>query len=461
MRLFPILAAIVVTALIYVFVFERDRFGPADNVPAAAEAQENSAAGLPGVVVQRSVARTIDSAVVLRGRTEADAQVDVRAETSGQVISAPRRKGAFVTKGELLCKLDPGTRVATLAETEARLAEARARLPEARAKVPEAEARVAESRARVEEAKARLNEAQINDNAAKRLSQGGYASDTRVAATEATVRGAEATLSSAEAGLKSAQSGLESAAAGIEAARAGIESAQAGVAAAQKEIERLEITAPFDGLLESNTAELGSLLQPGALCATVIRLDPIRLVGFVPETEVDRVTLGAPATATLASGNSVTGDVSFLSRSADEITRTFRVEVTVENPDLVIRDGQTAEILIAADGAAAHLLPQSVLTLNNAGDMGVRLVTDGDRAEFRRVSLLRDTPQGVWLAGLPETANVIVIGQEYVTDGVAVRPAYQDARTQPAPDAPQASDKGSDTGSDTDNGPAPAAEPAQ
>ncbi|HAR53971.1 MAG TPA: efflux RND transporter periplasmic adaptor subunit, partial [Roseovarius nubinhibens] len=65
------------------------------------------------------------------------------------------------------------------------------------------------------------------------------------------------------AGLKSAQSGLESAAAGIEAARAGIESAQAGIAAAQKEIDRLAITAPFAGLLETDTAERGSLLQPG------------------------------------------------------------------------------------------------------------------------------------------------------------------------------------------------------
>ena len=408
MRLFPILAAIVVMVLIYLFVFERDRFGAPDTAAAAtpdsnaetgAEPDAETGAALPGVIVTRSVARQIDSAVVLRGRTEADAEVEVRAETSGLVTSEPRRKGSFV--------------------------EARARLPEARAKVPEAEARVAESRARVEEAKARLSEAQINDNAAKRLSQGGYASDTRVASTEATVRGAEATLSSAEAGLKSAQSGLESAAAGIEAARAGIESAQAGIAAAQKEIDRLAITAPFAGLLETDTAERGSLLQPGALCATVLQLDPIILVGFVPETEVDRVTLDAPATATLASGKQVAGKVSFLSRSADEVTRTFRVEVTVENDDLAIRDGQTAEILIAADGASAHLLPQSVLTLNDQGDMGVRLVTEDDTAAFRPVQLLRDTPEGVWLAGLPENADVIVIGQEYVTDGVRVRPSYQ------------------------------------
>jgi multidrug efflux system membrane fusion protein len=47
--------------------------------------------------------------------------------------------------------------------------------------------------------------------------------------------------------------------------------------------------------------------------------------------------------------------VTFLSRSADEQTRTFRVEITVPNPDVTIRDGQTADILIQTEGTSAHL----------------------------------------------------------------------------------------------------------
>ena len=75
MRLFPILAAIVVMVLIYLFVFERDRFGAPDTAAAAtpdsnaetgAETDAETGAALPGVIVTRSVARQIDSAVVLR-----------------------------------------------------------------------------------------------------------------------------------------------------------------------------------------------------------------------------------------------------------------------------------------------------------------------------------------------------------------------------------------------------------
>jgi len=153
--------------------------------------------------------------------------------------------------------------------------------------------------------------------------------------------------------------------------------------------------------------------------------DPIILVGFVPETEVARVMVGAHAGARLASGDEVGGEVIFLSRSADPTTRTFRVEIKVPNPDLAIRDGQTAEILIAVEGVKAHLLPQSALTLNDEGTLGVRVVTAENKALFMPVTLITDTTGGVWLDGLPEQADVIIIGQEYVTDGVPVAASYE------------------------------------
>jgi multidrug efflux system membrane fusion protein len=196
--------------------------------------------------------------------------------------------------------------------------------------------------------------------------------------------------------------------------------AEADVAAIARDIDRLTIRAPFAGVLETDTAELGALLQPGSACATVLELDPIKLVGFVSEAEIDRVNLGAMAGARLVSGRQVTGTVTFVARSADPQTRTFRVEVTVANPDRSIRDGQTAEMLIAAEGSSAHLLPSSALTLDDAGRLGLRIVDDARTARFVPVTVLRDTADGVWLTGLPDRATVIVVGQEFVTDGAPV-----------------------------------------
>lgn len=362
MRVAPILNAVLVMAVLYGLVFERARLlefaGVAPADPAATvplQAPRAQTPGLVGVIVQRSQAQPLDMGVPLRGQTEAARRVEVRAETSGRVISAPLRRGATISEGTLLCEIDPGIRAASLAEAEARLLEA-----------------------------------DIGANAAVRLLQSGFRS--------------------------------ESAAAGAQAAR---QAAEAGVKAAEAEIARLTIYAPFAGLLEVDAAETGSLLTPGGLCATVIALDPVKLVGFVAETEVDRIAEGADAGGRLANGSALVGTVSFVSHRADPDTRTFRVEVTVPNPDLAVREGQTVEMLIAAPGALAHLLPASALTLDNDGRLGLRLLQEG-HAVFQPVQVVRDAPGGVWLAGLPDRADVVVIGQEYVTEATPLAPTYRE-----------------------------------
>lgn len=406
MRLISLINAVLVIVALYFLVFERDalfafagREDQASQTEAPAEAADTAPTSAVRVVALRSTAREIDSAVLLRGQTKANRQVQVLAETTSTVISEPLRKGAFVETGDVLCRLDPGPRPAQLEQAKAALAEAQSRIPEAEA--------------RLEEAHARVSEAEINLRAARKLSETGFGSETRKISAEAAMAAAQAGVKSAEAQLKSTQ--------------ASIEAAEAAVDAAQLEVDRLTIKAPFRGLLESDAAELGSLMQPGALCATILQLDPIKLVGYVPETAVNRIMVGAAAQAQLVTGLQVEGRVTFLSRSADETTRTFEVEITVPNPELLIRDGQTVSIQIGAEGSKAHLLPQSALTLNNDGQLGVRIVGTGNIVDFAPVRLLRDSADGVWVGGLPETADVIVVGQEFVTAGVAVEPTYRDA----------------------------------
>ncbi len=239
------------------------------------------------------------------------------------------------------------------------------------------------------EARARLAEAQANNNAASQLVERGYTSETTAIAR-----------------------------------KAALESAQAMVEQAEKELARLKIHAPFDGILESDTAELGDLLQTGSPCATVISLDPIKIVGYVPEISIDRLKVGTTAGARLVTGQEVVGLVSFISRSADDLTRTFRIEVEVPNRDFSIKDGVTAEIVIALDGEKAHLLPQSVLTLNDEGALGIRANEDGV-AQFLPVRVVRDDPEGIWVSGLPDSVEVIVVGQDFVREGRAINVTYR------------------------------------
>lgn len=359
MRFFPLVTAFTVTFLMYLLIMERDTLLSFAGVSAAETEIEDAAPEAPmvRVVGLRSVAQPVPSTVVLRGRTAAMRQVEIRSETAGLVVSDPIRRGASVRAGDPLCEVSSGVRKAALDEAQARLAEA-----------------------------------EISLRAAEGLSEGGFASETRVAN-----------------------------------ARAARLSAQAAVDRAVEEVARLVMHAPFDGILESDTAELGSLLQPGALCATLIQLDPIKLVGFVTEAQVDLLEHGAAAGARLASGREVVGTVSFIARSADPQTRTFRVEVTIPNADGRIRDGQSADILISGQSQEGHLIPGSALTLNDAGELGLRLVDDEGLVSFAAADILRDTADGIWLAGLPDRIGAIVVGQEFTREGARVHVSWRDS----------------------------------
>ena len=243
--------------------------------------------------------------------------------------------------------------------------------------------------AELAEAEASLTEAEAEADASKRLSQKGFA--------------AENTLKTREARLEAAQARLDR---------------------VQWDIDQLIIRAPFDGVLETDTAELGTFLSPGNICATVIDLGEVKVAGFVSEQEIDLLRVGQKTRARLINGIEAEGTISFLSRRADEKTRTFGVEVILNNPEDRIRDGMTAELMIDLAERKGHLVPQSALTLDDGGRLGVRIDEDGV-ARFREVRILSDEAQGVWIDGLPDKASIIVVGQEFVRDGrrIAASPA--------------------------------------
>jgi multidrug efflux system membrane fusion protein len=96
------------------------------------------------------------------------------------------------------------------------------------------------------------------------------------------------------------------------------------------------------------------------------------------------------------------------------------VEIEIPNPDLAIRDGVTADAIVNVGTAPVHVLPQSVLTLDDDGVLGIRTVEDGNKVAFHAVTIIKDTREGVWVTGLPYKINVITVGQEFVQPGQIV-----------------------------------------
>ena len=181
-----------------------------------------------------------------------------------------------------------------------------------------------------------------------------------------------------------------------------------------------KVKAPFDGYLETFSVKEGDYLNTGAVCATIIDPDPMRLIGEVSEKEINFVKVGAKAEAELISGKKVEGVVSFVSTSANKGTRTFRVEIDVKNSDRSIRDGVSAQIAIEGDTILAHKISPSILMLGEAGELGIRTVNEDDQVEFKKIKILEDSMEGIWITGLPKNTRIITVGQEYVFQGQTV-----------------------------------------
>jgi multidrug efflux system membrane fusion protein len=215
---------------------------------------------------------------------------------------------------------------------------------------------------------------------------------------------------------------LDNALSALAAARSQLEAAIA-------ERDRAVVRAPFAGVIDRVDAELGSSLAAGAEVATILKLDPARAIGEVSERDLVHISVGNEAEVRLVGGREVQGTVRHVSRDASAATRTFRVEVVVPNEDASIPAGMTAEITLRAEPVDAVVLPRSVITLSNAGDLGIRAVDADNRVVFYPIDLVDDTPRGLVLGGVPEGARIIVAGQELISDGDVVNPVEADAET--------------------------------
>ena len=256
---------------------------------------------------------------------------------------------------------------------------------------------VDDRQARVTHAEALVAQWQIEYTAAERLNRSGYRSETDLAAAQAT----------------------------LDAARADLE-------LARLELARTEITAPFGGRVDNRMVELGDYVEVAQDIATIVDLDPIRVVGHVSERHLGAIGLGRAGTARLLDGRTADGVIAFVGATANERTRTFPVELEIANPHGDLIEGVTAEIHIPLARVMAHSLSPGILTLSDDGRIGVRAVSDQNVVTFHPIDIISGADSGIWVGGLPATLDVIVVGQDFVSAGQTVRPSFADA---PAPDA--------------------------
>jgi multidrug efflux system membrane fusion protein len=334
-------------------------------------------------------AKPVDSTATPREQSDALTRVRVR-DFQAQPISQE-----IVITG----RTEPAREVTLRAEIDARVMAIEA---ERGAAVKEGDIIVRldlrDRRARLREAQAQVKQRELQYRAAQRLFADKHQSETQIAE-----------------------------------ARANLENARAQLEQIETEIDDAIVRAPFDGILEERPVEKGDYVSVGDTVARIIEQNPLVISGDIPQQDVHRVKIGAPGSARLVTGQEVQGRIRYISAQADEATRTFRVELEVPNPDNRLVAGVTSEIHLPMEQLTAHYLPMGILSLNDAGQVGVKSVNGDNQVEFYPVPILRTTTGGVWVGELPETVRIITVGQGFVHSGQEVEPVAEKAVAEAKP----------------------------
>ena len=185
------------------------------------------------------------------------------------------------------------------------------------------------------------------------------------------------------------------------------------------ELNRTEVKSPFSGYIE-NIVKPGNFLERGQVCATIIQLNPIIFIAEVPEFKINKVRVGQSVLIELITGEEIEGQLSFVSKSASNLTKTFKIESEIENIDGKIRDGITAEMTIKTDEILAHKISPSILLLNDKGILGIKTVNDQNIVKFNKLDILEDSEDGLWVSGISNLSRIIIQGQGFVEDGQEV-----------------------------------------
>ncbi|MDA9705152.1 efflux RND transporter periplasmic adaptor subunit [SAR86 cluster bacterium] len=288
------------------------------------------------VRVMKQSAQPFARNIILKGSAEADKNVQLRAETSGQVIGLPVAQGQFVKKGSPICQIFVGDKDEV------------------------------------------AKEASLNYETAKKLFDEGLYSNSQ------------------------------------------LQSAKARYERAFQDLDFASVKAPFDGIVDRIDLDVGDFLPRQGVCATVLDLNPILISAEVSENDMSEISLGSSAKVELNNGKVFEGNVKFISSSANPVTRTFRVEISVPNPESEIKDGMTSEVTLKGTERLAHLVPVSVLRLDSNGDLGIRTIDGDGLVAFRSIELIEDTSRGAWISGLDTISTIITVGQDYVSQGEKV-----------------------------------------
>ncbi|MBO0858044.1 MAG: efflux RND transporter periplasmic adaptor subunit [Chloracidobacterium sp.] len=316
--------------------------------------------------VERGAIRNTVSAT---GTLQAVTTVQVGSQVSGTISELYADFNTVVKKGQVVAQLDPRVLQAQLTSQEANLEQARASLADAKAKELAAEATIDNLRAGVSSADANLAalKAQRDDalNLLRRqesLAHDGLITDRDLESSRASYNAAEARYKQAFAQLDqakvsekmSAGAGLEQAKAQVKLAEAQIQQIQSALEMAKVNLSYTTITSPIDGIVVARSVDKGQTvaasLQAPTLFTIANDLTQMQVIANIDQADIGVInqTNRVSFTVDAFPGHNFGGTINQIRLSPQNVQNviTYNVVIDVQNPELKLKPGMTANLTL-------------------------------------------------------------------------------------------------------------------
>lgn len=339
-------------------------------------------------------------------RTSFDLQLTNR--RGAFVAAIPAKEGSWVKKGDVIIQLAKGT-------LEADIAAARAERQAALASYDDAKKRFSANgtlAAQLTAAESELAAIQASYDANVKLAERGLQTQLSLSNQRAQLKAAQTRLFE----LQSLSEEKE-----LSGVYAQLKAVDARIAALEEQLGFTAVTAPQDGWLESVMVEVGEFARENGQVAHLLGLQELVLDVPVPQARIADIAIGDIAAVEIIGHGMTKGRVSKIASTANIATRTFTIEVTLDNQDGSLLAGMSAEASVTIDMVEAFEISPAHLNVDEDGQLTVKIASADNRVETVSVELVRTSGNSAFISGLAEGTIVLAAGQAFLSEGESVR----------------------------------------
>ncbi|ASJ54058.1 efflux transporter periplasmic adaptor subunit [Brevibacillus formosus] len=396
----PVILALLAITLVAGCSSPQAETPPTETVEAATPVQVGTVA--TGTVVSDSG---------LTAKLAPSEEVQVSPKVGGKISSLPVKLGQYVTKGQVLFKLDEKDLVNGVKQAEAAYNVSKASLNQAGSSSDQG---LVQAKNSLKQAETALQDAKVNQQRMQQLfSQGAISAQQ--------MEQANSQLTTAQTSYDNAMQALQSAGqkTSVQVSEASVQQAQVSLQNAREQLANATVTSPINGYISSVNGAVGQMAgqQP---VVVVVNTNPLLVKANLSEADITKVKVGTTVKVNVqSSGKTIDAKVTAMSPVMDTQLKAYPVEITIPNPSNELKSDMVVNVTFpsAGESGAKSIVVTRGAVFDRDGKQYV-FKLEGDIAKQVEVTTGKSSSDQIEiLTGLSAGDKIVVKGQTLLQDG--------------------------------------------